>query len=350
MSKIVRVLIVDDSAFMRKILTDIVSSAPDLEVIGTAYDGLDMLKKVETLKPDVITLDIEMPRMDGLTALKKLMSTDPRPVLMISSLTQEGADATIKSLELGAVDFIGKPGGAITAELVDKQDAVIAKIRAAAGVPIRSLVAKPRKIIMSHAVKQAEFKKPIAATSNWIVVIAVSTGGPKSLTEVIPLLPANFPTGILLVQHMPRGFTKPLADRLNTLSKVEVLEAENNFEIKPGRVLIAPGGMHLEVVPGKRVKLNDSPPIGNLKPRADITMDSVARHYGSKAIAVVMTGMGEDGLKGVRAMKARGAKVIAEHERTCIVYGMPRAVVDAKLTDNVVPLQYIAAEISKMLQ
>lgn len=353
----IKVLVVDDSALMRKVISDIINSDPDLQVIGTAHDGQDALKKIDLLKPDVITLDIEMPIMDGMKTLETIMSKNPLPVIMLSSLTQYGAEYTIKALQLGAIDFISKPSGQISLNIDMVKEDIVKKIRIAAGTkkklqnintisdfnPISSNIHKEK-----HIDPGLQLRK--------IVLIGTSTGGPKALHQVLPKLPAKLNAGILIVQHMPPGFTKSLAERLNSLSEIRVKEAENGEVVLPGCAYIAPGDFHLNVVSqtnGSKkellIKLTQKPPRGGHRPSVDEMLESVADQYWSDIICVIMTGMGQDGTIGLKYIKEKGGTIIAEHQSTCVVYGMPKAAYESGLVDKVVPLQDISEEVTKMI-
>lgn len=352
----IRVLVVDDSAFMRKVISDIVNDDPDMEVVGKARDGRDALRKIEELKPDVVTMDIEMPDMDGLAALKQLMESDPVPVIMISSLTKHGAEQTFKALQLGAVDFIAKPSGQISLDIDKVKDEIIRKIKTAAGTKNKLANFKYKEIVKPvQPVVTAVKKIDRSSALEKIVLIGTSTGGPKALHEVIPRLPANINAGILIVQHMPAGFTRSLAERLDSMSQIKVKEAEHGEKIVAGCAYIAPGDYHLKVnrpATGLHeliVNLTKDPPQGGHRPSVDTMLESAAQHFWADMVCVIMTGMGHDGSRGVQLIKERGGKVIAEHQSTCIVYGMPKAAVETGCVDKVVMLQDISSEVCRML-
>ena len=337
--KKIRVMVVDDSALMRKMISDILNSDPEIEVIATAKNGREAVDKAIKLKPDVITMDIEMPVMDGLLATGEIMARDPRPIVMLSSLTGENAPETITALNLGAVDFIQKPSGTISLDIKKISDLIIAKVKSAASANLTALkkppmIAKKRRTI---EIKKSSHRK--------IVLIASSTGGPRALSSVIPRFPGNFPYPILLVQHMPKGFTKSLAERLNKESEIRVKEAEDGEVLEKATCYIAPGGKHIIYKDGK-VLHDDSPPIGTLKPAADITFFSVAQNFGGSAVVAVLTGMGKDGTEGVRKLKSKiPTYAIAESEETAVVYGMPKSLVNSGLADEVLPLHEICDRI-----
>ena len=343
-----RVLIVDDSAFARLMISKHLALDPDIEIAGTARDGIDAIDKIKVLKPDVITLDVEMPKMDGVKALETIMADYPTPVVMLSALTAEGADVTIKALELGAVDFFLKQSiinptgdGATNSELINK-------VKQAAKVDVAGVTSRLKNIIATlqrSSQKKAAVAAPRTSKINKVLIIGSSTGGPRALYEVVPNLPADLPAAILMVQHMPPKFTKSIAERLNDLSKINVKEAEAGDLVSQGQALIAPGGYHMVVRMNGQIALNQDKPRGGLRPAADVTIESAVKVYGSRCIGVILTGMGSDGTQGCAMIKAGGGKVLAEHESTCVVYGMPRSVVEAGLADKVVPINKMVDEI-----
>ncbi|HAI86461.1 MAG TPA: chemotaxis response regulator protein-glutamate methylesterase [Firmicutes bacterium] len=351
----VSVLVADDSAFMRKVISDLIASDPGITVTGTARDGSDCIQKARSIRPDVITLDVEMPVMDGLTALPVLTSELGIPVVMLSSLTQAGAEVTLRALSLGAVDFIPKPSGAISLDIAVVRDELITKIKAAAAIAagrVRTLASDlrtaPRTTCIgaqAGAGAGAGARARVGAKARKVVVIGTSTGGPRALTQVVPWLPPNLPAGVLIVQHMPAGFTRSLAERLNDTSKIRVAEAQGGEVISEGEALIAAGGRHMVVGSDGTLTLDDSPPLHGVKPAVDITMNSAVDLFGRKMVGVIMTGMGSDGADAMVRVKRAGGKTIAEHESTCVVYGMPKSVVDKGAADRVVPLPRIADEI-----
>ncbi|WP_022851731.1 protein-glutamate methylesterase/protein-glutamine glutaminase [Limisalsivibrio acetivorans] len=353
MSK-VRVVVVDDSAFMRKAIESMIAKDPDIEIVGQARNGFEAVDMAKKLRPDVMTLDIEMPRMDGLTALQKIMEENPLPVIMVSSLTTEGADATIKALEYGAVDFISKDKSFASFGVMKIEDELRNKIKSFArrkGIIRRMPVRKPMRPSAPAAQRQPQAPSKPEATKTVsrgfgkkLVVIGTSTGGPQSLQKVIPRIPANFPCPIVIVQHMPPNFTKSLATRLDSLSKLKVIEAQGNEKLEPGTVYIAKGGNHLKLKRAGSGLLTgiSSEPEGSLHvPSVDVTVESIANVAGTDTLGVIMTGMGSDGRKGLQMLKQRGGNVIAQDEESCIVYGMPRAVIEAGISDEIVPLDDI---------
>lgn len=345
MTKKIRVLVVDDSALMRKKITEMISADAECEVIAAARNGEEAIKAVSILRPDVVTLDIQMPRMDGLTCLGYIMSEWPTPVVMLSAFTHYGGEGTVKALELGAVDFVTKPGGVISLDIAKVKDELIAKIKTAAKVEISKL-----KLLMPRMVQPVQAKPFLPL--NKVVVIAGSTGGPRALVEILSKLPADIPAGILVVQHMPPDFTRSMAERLNGECLIKVKEAEEGEPIEAGKALIAPGGFQMVVEQkGNKEVVKSSRETGahRISPAADITMCSLAPVYREKAIGIVVTGMGRDGTDGLKAIKEHGGYTIAEDKSTCIVYGMPKAAVDAGVVDKIVPLPGIADEIVKLV-
>ncbi len=333
-----RVLVVDDSSFVRHALVRMLSGEPDIEVVGQATDGRDAIEKARLLRPDVLTMDVQMPRMGGLEALEVLMATDPLPVLLLSSQTREGADVTLRGLELGALDFVDKSRVQGNMNLLNLAEELKAKIRAIARVHV------PRR----EPVEERRLpERPRKARAD-VVVIATSTGGPPALQAILPRLPRALPCALLVVQHMPVGFTRSLAERLNGRSEVPVREAEDGDVIEPGHVLIAPAGLHLKLRRrGASVKaiLDEEPRHALHRPSADVLMTSVARVYGSRCLGVVLTGMGSDGTDGLRAIHEAGGHTLAESEETCVIYGMPKAAVEAGVVDESIPLHAMAEAI-----
>lgn len=334
-----KVLVVDDSIVMRRIISDLISQDSEMEVVGTAKNGAEAIERVRALNPDVITMDIEMPVMDGLTALQHIIADSPRPVVMLSSMDKRQADITLKALEMGAVDFIPKTSGALSLDLERISGTILEKVKAAAKAKVDFARPPVRGIV------------PIdmpALNGEWIVVIGASTGGPKALPEVLAHLPGNLPAAVLVVQHMPEGFTRSFAERLNWSSPLEVKEAEDGEEIKHGTVYIAPGNRHM-TIQGTKIHLEDGPKVNFVRPAVDVLMKSVAAVYGPRTVGVILTGMGADGAEGMKAIKEYGGKTIVQNEETCVVYGMPKAVVDRGAADRIVPLEDISDNIVVML-
>ncbi len=340
----IRVLVVDDSAIMRKLLVDILKKDPQIEVVDTAKNGKEAIEKAKLLKPDVITLDIEMPVMDGLSALKILRKEVPQTkVIMFSSLTQAGAKATIEALSLGAFDFVPKPSTKSFLESMKKiETELLPKIKSA--VPA---ILPPRPLKRPIPSIKPKIKKGYYKALG----IGVSTGGPQTLMQIIPKLPANFPVPILIVQHMPPLFTKQLAERLDQLSMLRVKEAEQGEPVRKGVVFIAPGDFHMEVkkvVSGEEIFLHKGPPRNFCRPAVDELFESMADVYEDKTVALVLTGMGRDGEEGARKIKEKGGLVLAQDEKSCVVFGMPRAVIEAGLADEVLNLTQIPQRLKEI--
>jgi two-component system, chemotaxis family, protein-glutamate methylesterase/glutaminase len=408
----IRVLIADDSALMRQSVRRVLESDPEIEVLDAARDGLDALLKVERLQPDVVTLDVEMPRVDGLTALRMLMERSPRPVVMFSSLTAVGTDTTVRALGLGAVDFIQKPSVQHGAGFSTIADELIGKVKRAARARVRRphvtasprppnaggsggpppppnaggspLYASPdllgsvrsgmtreggevvgfglgsgRRDAMSGAGGAGVAPRGMLGVAtpalyggggapDRLLVVGSSTGGPRALAELMAGLPGDLPAAALLVQHLPAGFTRSLAERLDQGSALAVAEAQEHDALVTGRALVAPGDLHLKLG-GARVMLDQGPRRHGVRPSVDTTLEDAAEAFGPAVLAVILTGMGEDGTAGARAVKAAGGVVLAEDESTCVVYGMPRSVIAAGLADEVVPLDQMAAAIGRRL-
>jgi two-component system, chemotaxis family, protein-glutamate methylesterase/glutaminase len=363
--KTISILVVDDSAFMRKAITMMLESDPSIKVVGTARDGEEGVEKVRLLKPDLVTMDIEMPRMDGLTALREIMKSNPTPVMMISSITTEGAQATLEALDLGAVDFIPKQMSYVSLDIVKIKDDLLAKIKD---------IARRKSLLMAQhrqrqfrqmgrpaidqpkssegIIKPAGISTPLRGMRKRqqavaVVAIGSSTGGPPALQQVLTRLPRNFPVGIVIAQHMPPTFTKSLADRLNSLSQLTIREATDGDKIEPGLVLVAPGGRNMTVKrrgSSAHVAVSSEPVNTLYKPCVDVMVNSVADVYGGGTMGVILTGMGNNGVIGMQYVKAHGGVIIAQNEETCVVYGMPRAVIDAGIADHVASIDNIAAE------
>lgn len=369
MSKI-RVLVVDDSAFFRKRIIDILGSDPRIEVIGTAANGREAIDQNRRLKPDVITMDVEMPQMNGIEAVRQIMASQPTPVLMFSSLTYEGAKATLDALEAGAVDFLPKQFESLTrgAESGQHQllSSVVAIARKAAG-PARIIPTRPAPTQAQAQVQTSPVQtrpQPGAAPPSprpsradlapgslrdHFLVIGASTGGPIALQKIISTLPANFPAPVVVAIHMPANFTKAFAERLDSLSRVEVREARDGDQPRPGLVLIAPGGMQLIFEPKGsqgQLQVRESTPEQIYRPSVDVLFGSASRAFGARVLGLVLTGMGADGLQGGRLLKQGGAKLWSQNAASCVVYGMPQAVESAGLSDRVLPLDDIGKALS----
>jgi two-component system chemotaxis response regulator CheB len=343
----IRVLVVDDSAFSRLTITKQLRREKDIEVVGQGKDGHEAVALTIELSPDVITLDVTMPRMDGLEALRKIMSDKPTPVVMVSALTGPQTATTIEALELGAVDFYLK-ATKIDASAGELGEVDLAeKIRNASKTRVRR---RSESVFKNATTNGAVVKRRsvVRPPMKKLVVIGSSTGGPRALSEVIPRLPADLPAAVLIVQHMPKGFTKSMADRLDATSAISVSEAKDGDLVTPGHVLVAPGDYHMEVKRGGIIKLNQNPPVWGVRPAVDVTMESVADQYGKSLVGVILTGMGQDGTVGAGLFKKAGGWVVAENESTCAVFGMPKSAIDAGNTDAVFPIGKIADEITRL--
>ncbi|MBT2642596.1 chemotaxis response regulator protein-glutamate methylesterase [Bacillus sp. ISL-41] len=353
-----RVLIVDDSAFMRKLISDFLSEHPEIEVIGTARNGEDAIKKCREFRPDVITLDVEMPKLNGLEVLKLIMKEHPLPVVMLSSTTKEGADTTLQAIQAGAVDFVAKPSGSISIDLHKIKTELIQKVLSASKANLTKInfledsntVGKKLESSLDSEIKPASNVTTRGFTqSKKIVCIGTSTGGPRALQQVITSLPKGLEVPILIVQHMPPGFTKSLANRLDSLSQIRVKEAEDGELLQKGTAYIAPGGFHLKVKSlgsSLAISLSQSPPRNGHRPSVDVMFESMSTIKNYSKIAVIMTGMGADGSKGLVEMKKYGiVKAIAESQETSIVFGMPKAAIATNMVDEVADVENIAQSI-----
>jgi len=344
-----RVLVVDDSAFMRKVICDMIAQDDSLEVVGTARDGLDALEKIAQLRPDVVTLDVEMPRKNGLETLRDLMKSQPVPVVMLSSMTQSGAKATIEALALGAVDFVAKPSGPISLDIEQVQDELVGKIKAAALARVQRGMGLRRPLVKAKtrrpARKITEFSRPAVSGSGTrprtVLAIGASTGGPRALEAVIRHFPADLPAGVLVVQHMPAGFTRSMAERLDQLSSIKVKEAENGEHIRAGVVYIAPGDYHMVVSGDGVIHVEQTSPVNYVRPSVDVTLSSLPSIYSDQLVGVILTGMGKDGAAGMAKIKAGGGVTIVQDETTSTIYSMPRAVVENGDADFILPLDRI---------
>src|SRR5689334_23671022 len=338
MSERVRVLVVDDSALMRKLIPNILARDPAIEVVGTAMDGAFALKKIEELRPDVVTLDLEMPRMDGMETLRMIMRRAPLPVILVSTHSKEGAYSTFKALALGAIDFVAKPKEASAGHLDAIADQLIEKIKVAK----RTVGKTMRQPVLEEAPKPVKKNARVAVPPNRIIAIGISTGGPNALQYVLSRIPADFPGSIVVVQHMPEGFTEMFAKRLDECCALDVHEARSGDLLVAGRVLICPGNRHIMVrrMPrGDMAVLSDAPAVNGHRPSADVLFHSVAQEFGPSAVGVLMTGMGEDGAEGLGAMKSAGGMTIAQSEESCVVSGMPRAAILKGYANKVISLE-----------
>jgi two-component system, chemotaxis family, protein-glutamate methylesterase/glutaminase len=365
MDNTLRVLVVDDTVTYRKVVGDLLSKLPDIEVVGTAANGKIAMQKMEQLHPDLLMLDVEMPEMDGLAVLRSLRASNSQTgAIVLSAFSTEGAQTTLNALGLGAFDFLVKPSDGsmdqnierLTRELRPKL-AAFARSRQVSRI-LRSAETGPKAPVPAHRPPEAAVKPAappaapaIAVGPIQVVAIGISTGGPKALTDMLPCLPANLPVPVLIVQHMPPVFTKSLADDLDTRCKLRVAEACDGQPVAKGTILIAPGGKQMRVEPGSpaTVRITDDAPENNCKPSVDYLFRSVVDVYGGRSLGVIMTGMGNDGTAGCRRMKRCGGTLIAQDQASCVVFGMPRTPVEEGLADVVAPLDRIAAEIVRVI-
>lgn len=339
-SRPIRVLIVDDSALVRQMLTEMLSSTPEIEVVGTASDPLVARARIKELDPDVVTLDVEMPNMDGLAFLEKIMTLRPTPVVMVSSLTQKGAEAAIRALEIGAIDYVAKPQVDVQGGLMGVRDELIAKVKTASRVRLKGRA--PRAVKPAPAAVGKGY-----SSSEKIVAIGASTGGVEALKDVMTALPADCPA-ILVTQHMPEMFTASFAARLNRECAPAIREAVDGERVLPGHVYIAPGNFHLELArsgANYTCRLHQGPPVSGHRPSVDVLFRSVAKAAGGSAVGVILTGMGRDGAEGLKAMRDASAHTIGQDEATCVVYGMPKAAFEAGGVETEMPLSRIPEQI-----
>ena len=351
----IRVLIVDDSALVRGLLTQILGEDPEIEVVGAAPDAYVARERIKVLKPDVLTLDVEMPRMDGLQFLRNVMRLRPMPVVMCSSLTQRGADVTLAALELGAIDFVAKPKSDVARGLESYAAEIVAKVKIAAGARVRPLVAGPasadvrRLALVASAAHAGRLRY---RTTDRVIALGASTGGTEAIRAVLTRLPADMPA-MVISQHIPQAFSGPFAARLNNSSALSVQEAADGQLITHGHVYIAPGDRHLLVERDGakyRCRLSDAPAVNHHRPSVDVMFESIARSLGPNAIGGLLTGMGSDGARGLKAMREAGAVTLAQDERSSVVWGMPGAAVHLGAVDHVVPLEQVAGELLRLLE
>lgn len=366
MSK-VKVLVVDDSALVRQVMTEILNANNAIEVIGTAQDPLDAREKIKKLNPDVLTLDVEMPKMDGITFLSNLMRLHPLPVVMVSTLTQKGADITFEALELGAIDFVSKPTVGVSEGLAEYAEEICEKVIAASTVNVGKISDRhARRATSNSSIESKKVDKKLSAdavlekrsvpktklkTTDKIIAIGASTGGTEAIKEVLMMMPANSP-GIVISQHIPEAFSKPFAERMNKHSAMTVYEAVDGQQVLPGHVYIAPGDQHLIIErSGARYicRLNDGPPVNRHRPSVDVMFRSVAQNVGPNAIGVILTGMGADGAGGLKEMLDNGAKTLVQDEKSSVVWGMPGEAFKCGATEDQYPLEKIAAEILRRI-
>ncbi len=349
MSKKIKLLIIDDSALIRQMLTQIFSSADDIEVVGSAVDPIVAREKIKKLNPDVLTLDIEMPRMDGLTFLRNLMRLRPMPVVMISTLTEKGAAVTLEALELGAVDFVAKPKVDVSNSLNEYAEDIIAKVRMAARARVRAVDSRPiiKKVVSATNLAPASTENQHFRTTDKIIALGSSTGGTEALKDVVAGLPMTTPA-IVVSQHLPAAFSKSFAKHVNEVTEMTVCIAKNGQQILSGNIYIAPGDQHLLVIrDGARYicQLNDGPPVNRHKPSVEVMFKSVAQNVGRNAVGVMLTGMGADGAQAMKEMKDAGAVNIVQDEASSVVWGMPGEAFKLGAADHVLPLDKIAKQI-----
>jgi two-component system chemotaxis response regulator CheB len=353
-----RVLVVDDSAFMRKVLENIFNADDQLTVAGHAKDGREAVALAESLKPDVITMDINMPHVDGLQATAEIMTTNPRPIVIVSSESREGAASTLKALELGAIEFVAKPSSGVDLDMQSVKEDLLRKVRMAAKVRVVRTASRLASTLQSNgsgasATKPAAVAKPAPSASGLdqkfpVVVLAASTGGPATVMRLAPGFTRDFPAAVLLVQHMPAAFTTQYATQLAEFTGIRVKEAETNEFLQPGALYICPGSHHLRVTPNGRIQLDGSSGrINGYLPNIDATMETVAAYAGAMSIGVILTGMGNDGAAGAKAIKNAGGLVIAQDEATCVIFGMPAEAIKANAVDQVLGIDDIYPAIEK---
>ncbi len=352
MSEKIRVMVVDDSALMRKFISDILSEDQEIEVVATAPNGKIALDKLGWTHVDVLTLDVEMPVLNGIETLVRIMAEKPMPVVMISALTQAGAELTFQALELGAVDFITKPDATLSRQIMDLKEEIRMKVKTAAFVKLKRISLDVSKSIVREEKKFVAAAPPRQETRTRkvenIVTIGISTGGPEALREILPTIPADINAGIVIVQHMPPGFTKAFADRMNTLCKVEVLEAKEGDAVLPGRIFIAPGDYHMTIQQDSYstvTHISQGPKVNLFRPSIDVLMKSSADIFENRNICIMMTGMAHDGVEGLRYSKQKGAHTIAQDEETSVVFGMNRLAIQTGCVDRVLPLKSIVPQI-----
>jgi two-component system chemotaxis response regulator CheB len=354
--KKIRVLVVDDSAFMRKVLQGIITSDPHLEVCGEARDGRDAVTQTEALKPDVISMDINMPHMDGLQATEIIMASNPRPILVVSSESRDGAEVTLKALQLGAIDFVAKPSGGIDLDMSAVKEEICRKLKMASKVRVvrnatRSKIPLPPEgptsggdpIELSRLSQQRAGKFPL-------IVVAASTGGPATLMKFAPYFPKDFPGAVVVIQHMPGNFTAQFSKQLAEVSRIKVKEAEAGEIIVPYHLYVCPGSHHLRVSPTGRITLDDGARIGGYRPCADVALETAAAYAGPMTIGVILTGMGNDGARGVQAVKAAGGHVIVQDESSAVIFGMPQEAIKTGAVDQVLTVETIFQGIEKRVQ
>lgn len=351
----IRVLVADDSAFMRKVMLSIIASDGGFEVVGEARDGRDTVEKAALLRPDVITMDLNMPHMDGLQATEIIMSTDPRPIVIVSVESREGAESTLRALEMGAVDFLAKPSGGVDLDMSSVRDELVRKLRTASKVRVvRNLLRRAEPAAPARREtpvnRSNPFITPIHPGSRQpVVVLAASTGGPATLMKLMPQFPLGFPGTVLIVQHMPGAFTQQFAEQLSRVARLQVKQAEHGEMMQTGCAYVCPGDCHLRVAPPGKIVLDNGPRIAGYRPSIDVTLESVAALAGPSAVAAILTGMGNDGCRGVLAIQENGGLVLAQDESTSVIFGMPSEAIKSGAVEQVLPLEEIAGAITRRL-
>jgi two-component system chemotaxis response regulator CheB len=343
-----KVLVVDDSFLMRRIISDIVNSDPALEVVGKAKDGEDAIEKIISLEPDVVTLDVNLPVKDGIEVLEEIMKKKPTRVIMLSAYTRSGASATMRALELGAVDFIAKPTGEISLGLDKLKNEIISKIKLAANIDLEKYLSTFKRPSLAPGISEL---RPIGIKK--LVIIGASTGGPKAILDIMQSIPADLPAAFLIVQHMPKGFTLSFAERIAWQSGLKAKEAEEGDIVSAGRVFVAPAGYHMVLDASKeklKIKLMQGELVNFVRPSIDVTIFSAIELFQEDVIAIILTGMGKDGVEGARRIKERGGKVIVQDEGTSVIWGMPKLIAKAGLADEVLPLNEIAGALVKYIE
>ena len=346
-----RVLIVDDSAFMRKVLEEMIRTDPRLEVVGQAKDGREAIAMAQTLQPDVLTMDINMPRMDGLEATQHIMTQNPRPILIVSSESREGAASTLRALDLGAIDFVTKPSSGIDLDMKTVRDELLSKLKMAAKVRVVRTAARHVQSSGADASPQAPPAKENGSSEVRmpLVMIAASTGGPATLMRLVPRFPKDFPAAVVLVQHMPATFTSQLSVQLTEVASIRVKEAEANEALQAGTFYVCPGSHHLRISLTGRIKLDDGPRIAGYRPCADVALESAAAYGGANVVGVVLTGMGNDGAAGVQALKAARGYVLAQDEATSVIFGMPAEAIQTGVVDQILGIDDMFPAIEKYI-